>query len=98
MLQPLGDRVLIKPDPRPTQTESGLHLVEHWTPEHMGEVVKTGPGVECAECGHTVPLTVKVGDLVVFSHLSGQELTVDGERFLLMRESDLLAVYEGEPA
>lgn len=98
MLKPLGDRVLIKPDPRPTQTESGLHLVESWQPDNMGEIVAVGPGRACEECGCGLTLSVKVGDFVQFSPLSGQDITVDGERYVLMREADLLTVYEGEPA
>lgn len=101
MLKPLTDRILIKPDPKAdTITASGVLLVEDWKPEHMGEVVAvpTRADAHCPECGSRVFAApcVKVGDLVLFSHQSGQEITVDDERYLLMREDDLLAVYEAQ--
>jgi chaperonin GroES len=98
MLKPLTDRILIKPDALSDVTESGLHLVRDWSPENSGEVVGVPERVDahCPECGGRVfaPSSVKLGDVVLFSPNSGQEVTVDGERFLLMRESDLLAVLE----
>jgi chaperonin GroES len=104
MLKPLTDRILIKPDPKPdTVTASGILLVEHGTPpENLGEVVSIPEraGVQCPDCGHRVFVTpsVKVGDLVIFSSVAGQEIVIDGERYLMLREDDLLAIYEGQPA
>lgn len=99
MLNPLGDRILVRPEANPTETASGLHLVEHRKPEMMGEVVKVAERIagECPECGHTLYRTpqVEVGDSIVFSWTAGQEIYVDDERFFLMRESDVLAVLEG---
>jgi chaperonin GroES len=99
VITPLGDRILIRPEPLPTETESGLHLVEHRKPETMGEVVTVPERIatDCPECGSHifhVP-AVKPGDTVVFSWTSGQELLIDDQRYLLMRESDVLAVLEG---
>jgi chaperonin GroES len=128
-LRPIGDRVLVKPEKAPEQTESGLWLSEHRKPENMGTVVAVGPcphplkheastlaqKLEClAQDGyaygeHTEAFTdaanmlrdvtrrepsVKVGDDVLFSWTVGQEITVDDERYLLMRETDILAVVE----
>lgn len=133
MLQPIGDRVLIKPDVPPDTTESGLHMVQHWKPENCGEIVAVGapahplkdvaedlanrlekwvvvtPPISCSENFITDAATmlrdlvkrepiVKVGDVVVFSWQSGQEIAIDGTKYLLMREDDLLGVLEGEPA
>ena len=99
MIQPLGDRILIKPESNPTETESGLHLVEHRKPETMGEVVKVPEriGYDCSECGHRLYRVseVQVGDTVIFSWTSGQEVFIDDERYLLMRESDIMGVLEG---
>lgn len=101
MLKPIGDRILVKPDAVPDQTESGLHLVRDWKPENCGEVVAVAERTDtnCPDCGgriFVVP-SVKAGDTVLFSWTSGQEVRVDGERYLLMREADLLAVLESEP-
>lgn len=99
MLQPLGDRILIRPEANPETTDSGLRLVEHRKPETMGEVVTVPEriGHDCPECGHKLyhVAAVQVGDTVIFSWQSGQEIYIDDERFLLMRESDILAVLEG---
>lgn len=99
MLTPLGDRILIRPEFNPDTTESGLHLVEHRKPETMGEVVKVPEriGHDCPECGHRLyhVASVRVGDSVIFSWQSGQEIFINDERFLLMREDDILAVLEG---
>ena len=99
MISPLGDRVLIKPDANPTETESGLHLVEHRKPETMGTVIETSARVhvECPNCGHDCSRSpaVMAGDTVLFSWQSGQEIFLDDERYLLMREDDILAVLEG---
>jgi chaperonin GroES len=85
IVKPLGDRVLIKPDPRPTQTASGLQVVEHWAPEVTGTVMSLGPDAS----------EVKEGDYVVFSWKSGQELWLDEVRYFTMREGDILAVMNG---
>lgn len=85
-LLPLGDRVLILPDQNPTETASGLHLVEHYKPEQTGHVAAVGERVR----------EVTVGQHVVFSWNAGQELWInDGEsRYLILKEKDLLAVLE----
>ena len=102
MLRPLTNKLLIRPEKAPEQTESGLHLVEHWKPENVGEIVAVPERTDavCAECGHRMFFqpTVKVGDTVIFPLEVGQELTVNGERFLLMKETDLSAVYEPQEA
>lgn len=81
--KPLGDRILIQPEARPTMTETGLHLVEHWKPEVTGTVVAVGPSVR-------EPLAA--GDFVIFSWQVGQEVFLNRERFILMREADVSAV------
>jgi chaperonin GroES len=98
MLQPLTNNILIRPEKAPEQTESGLHLVEHWAPENMGEIIAiaTQAATRCPSCDCPVaqPMSVKVGDTVIFPLEAGQELRLDGERLLLMKETDLLAVVE----
>ena len=83
---PLGDRVLIRPEERPEQTESGLHVVEHRKPHTAGWVVSIG--------GLVRDPSVAVGDYVLFSWQSGQLFELADERYLIMRESDILAVVE----
>lgn len=87
---PLGDRVLVTPDPVEEETESGLILKQEWRPETSGIIAAIGEKVR----------SVKVGDHVIFSWQVGQEITLNlGEaRHLLMREADLMAVIEGDEA
>lgn len=86
MIRPLGDRVLIQPVEQPTQTVSGLHLAEHAKPDVQGTVVALGDCVKFPD--------LSIGDHVVFSWASGQDVVIDGERYLVMREADVLAVLE----
>lgn len=87
---PLGDRVLVQPDPLDEETASGLIVKQAWRPETTGVITAIGEKVS----------SVKVGDHVIFSWQVGQEITLNlGEaRYLLMRESDLMAVIEGDHA
>ena len=93
---PLADRVLIKPDTRSEETESGLIVKRAWEPEQTGTVVAVGQ-TTCGRCQTVIPSEVKPGDYVVFSWQAGQEITVDhgAERYLLLRQSDILCVLEG---
>lgn len=94
-LTPLSDRVLIRPKARPTMTESGLHLSEHWKPEQMGTVVAIGP-IRCEKCRGNCAPDFQVGDTVIFSWSVGQELFVNHgeERLFMMNTRDVLAVVE----
>lgn len=86
-LRPLGDRVWIKPEDAPDHTASGLHLVEHRKPEQTGTVAQIGDKVTI----------VQVGEFVIFPWAVGYEVFVDdGDRYLMMREGDILAVVEPE--
>jgi chaperonin GroES len=86
ILKPLGDRVLIKPTLPPQMSAAGLHLSEHRKPEQLGTVVSLGEKATLQG--------VAVGDTVLFSWQSGQEILLDDarERYLVMREDDLLCV------
>ena len=85
-LIPLGDRVLIRPQKNPEFSAAGLHLPEHRKPETAGWIASLG------ETANKEAL--RVGDYVLFSWQSGQELYVNDERLLMMREQDVLAVVE----
>lgn len=91
--RPLADRVLVQPDAVPTESASGLHLVEHWTIETTGTVVGIGP-VVCPTCDAPVTPAFAVGDVVVFSGQAGQEFRLENTRYLLLRHRDILAVME----
>lgn len=82
-MQPLSDRVLVRPDPVVTETQSGIALVEDWPQETSGVIVSLGSGVR---------EDVKVGDRVLFGQNAGQVMDINGERLFVMRERDLIAV------
>ena len=83
---PLADRVLVRPDPRVTETKSGLSLVEDWPQDTSGIVTAVGASVR----------DVAVGEHVLFSQQAGQELAInDSDRLLVLRERDVIAVIEG---
>ena len=91
-LKPLADRVIIKPLPAEERTKGGI-IVPDTAKEKpvMGEVVAVGPGKR-GDDGKIVPMEVKAGDKVLYGKYSGTEVTVDGEEFLIMRESDVFAL------
>lgn len=91
-LKPLADRVIIKPLPAEEKTKGGI-IVPDTAKEKpvMGEVVAAGPGKR-GDDGKLVPMEVKVGDKVLYGKYSGTEVTVDGEEYLIMRESDIFAI------
>jgi co-chaperonin GroES (HSP10) len=90
----VGPRVLIRPDKLPEQTESGLHLVHDRQNTTMrGVVVALGDGPQ-SRSGNTLPHIVTVGDAVIFSPDSGEELIFESDVLLAMKEDDILAVVD----
>ncbi len=91
-LSPLHDRVIIKPSQPEEVTKGGIIIPDTAKEKPMqGEVIAVGPG-KLTEDGKVVPLTVKVGDKVLYGKYSGTEVEINGEQFLIMRESDILAI------
>jgi chaperonin GroES len=90
-LQPLGDRVLVKPSDREEQTKSGLVLPDtaQERPQE-GSIIAVGPG-RMTDDGKRVPLDLKAGDKVVYSKFAGTEYSDDGEDYLILTERDILA-------
>jgi chaperonin GroES len=90
-LQPLGDRVLVKPSDREEQTKSGLVLPDtaQERPQE-GSVIAVGPG-RMTDDGKRIPLDLKAGDKVVYSKFAGTEYSDDGEDYLILTERDILA-------
>jgi chaperonin GroES len=93
-LRPLQDRILVKRVEEETKTAGGLFIPETAKEKpQRGEIVAAGKGKK-TEDGKVLPLDVKVGDKVLFGKYSGNEIKVDGEEYLIMREEDILAVVE----
>jgi chaperonin GroES len=86
-IKPLADRVVIRPAQAEEKTASGIIIPDTAKEKpQRGEVVAAGTGKS------EEPMTVKVGDAVLYGKYSGTELTVDGEDVLIMRESDIFAI------
>jgi chaperonin GroES len=91
-LNPLADRVIVKPAEAEEKTKGGIILPDTAKEKPVeGTVVAAGPG-KFADNGEVVKMTVKVGDKVLYGKYSGTEVTIDGEEYLIMRESDIFAI------
>ena len=96
--RPLHDRVAVKRVEEEQKTKGGLIIPDTAKEKPMqGEVLAVGPGAR-NEDGELVPMSVQVGDRVLFGKWSGTEVKIDDEEVLIMKESDLLGVLEGSPA
>jgi len=94
-LQPLEDRILVRPNEPEETTISGLVIPDTAKEKPQeGEVLAVGPGRRSENTGEIIPLDVAVGDIVVYSKYGGTEIKVDGEDLLVLRESDVLAKVE----
>ena len=94
-LRPLGDRVIVKPVTKEETTNSGIILpdtVDKERPE-QGEVIAVGPG-KVLENGSRASMNVKVGDKVVFKKYSPDEVKIETVEYLVISESDIMAVVE----
>ena len=92
MIKPIMDRVVVKIVTAEETTKGGILLPDTAKEKPQeAEVVAVGPG-KLLDSGSRVEPEVKVGDRVVFAKYSGTEVKVDGEEYLIMRESDILAV------
>ena len=91
-LKPLGSRIVVEPTEQEDVTTGGIFLPETAKEKpQRGVVISVGPG-ERDDDGKHVPLDVKEGDKVLFNKYSGTEIKVEGKKFLIMKESDVLAV------
>lgn len=91
-IKPLHDRVVVKPSAAEEKTASGLIIPDTAKEKPMhGEVVAVGTG-KVAEDGKVTPLTLKKGDKVLYGKYSGTEITIEGDEYLIMRESDVYAI------
>jgi chaperonin GroES len=93
-LKPLGDRVVIKPLPRDEMTKSGIYLPDTAKEKPQeGTIVAVGPGRQTDE-GKVIPMTLKVGDKVLYAKYAGTEYKQDDEDLLICTEKDVLAILE----
>ncbi|KUK35936.1 MAG: chaperonin GroES [Thermacetogenium sp.] len=94
MLKPLGDHVLVKPLSKEEKTEGGIYLPDTAKEKPQeGEVIAVGPG-RLLENGTRVQPEVKVGDKVIYAKYGGTEIKLGDVEYLIMRESDILAIKE----
>lgn len=90
-INPLGDRVVIRPGPEEEVSEGGIVLPDTAKRKPQeGEVVAVGPGA-LSEDGKLKPMSVKVGDTVIYEKYGGTEITADGEELVILSEESILA-------
>ena len=86
--KPLADRVLVEPVAAEQKTASGIII-----PDTAKEKPLRGTVIACGEGKKDEPMTVKVGDAVLYGQYSGTEIKVDGKNYLIMRESDIYGIF-----
>ena len=87
MIRPLSDRVLVEPKEAETKTAAGLYIPDTAKEKpQQGTILAAGPGKK------DEPMELKVGDVVLYGKYAGTEITVDGKNYLIMKQSDVLAV------
>ena len=92
-LQPLEDRIVVRPGESEETTASGLVIPDTAQEKpQQGEVVAAGPGKRSEQTGEIIQLDVSVGDTVVYSKYGGTEITVAGEDLLILNGRDVLAI------
>jgi len=92
-IKPLGDRVVVQPKPADEKTESGLYIPDSAKEKpQKGTVKSVGPGR--VENGTQIDMTVEEGQEVLYGKYAGTEVTLDGDEYLIMRESDIFGIIE----
>ena len=90
-LQPLADRVVVKPIEREEVTKGGIVLPDTVKEKPQeGKVIAVGKG-RVSDDGKQIPMNVKVGDVVIYAKYGGAEIRIDDEELVILRESDILA-------
>ena len=91
-LKPLGDRLLVEPQEQEEMTASGLVLPETAKEKpQQGAILAAGPGRR-DEKGKHIKLDVAVGDVVMYAKYAGTEVKIEGKKYLILKESDILAI------
>jgi chaperonin GroES len=92
-LQPLEDRIVVRPGESEERTASGLVIPDTAKEKpQQGEVLAVGPGRRSDTTGEIIPTDVKAGDTVVYSKYGGTEITIEGEDLLILNARDVLAI------
>ncbi len=92
-IKPLGDRVVVQPKPADDKTDSGLYIPDSAKEKpQRGTVKSVGPGR--VEDGSKIDMTVEEGQEVLYGKYAGTEVTLNGEEYLIMRESDIFGIIE----
>ena len=90
-IKPLGDRVVVRPEPAEEKTSSGLYIPDAAKEKpQRGTIVAVGPGR--VENGNQIDMTVKADDVVLYGKYAGTEVAIGEEDLLIMRESDILGI------
>lgn len=90
-IQPLADRIIIRPIEREEVTKGGIVLPDTIKERPVeGEVLAVGPG-KLADDGKRVPMDIKVGDVIIYTKYGGTEIKVDDEELIILNESNILA-------
>jgi chaperonin GroES len=90
-LQPLGDRLVVKPTEKEETTKSGLIIPDTAKEKPQeGQVIAVGPG-KLSEDGKRIEMDVKIGDIVLYARYGGTEIKIDNVDLMILRESDVLA-------
>lgn len=93
-LKPLGDRVVIKPSEQEEQTTTGIFLPETAKEKpQQGKVVAAGPGAR-KESGDRIDMEVHVDDTVLYAKYAGTSIKLEGQEYLILKETDVLAIVE----
>ena len=90
-LQPLADRVVVKPVPKEEKTKSGIYIPDTAKERPQeGDIIAVGPG-RLTDDGKRIAMDLKVGDRVIYAKYGGSEIKIDDQELVIMRESDILA-------
>ena len=93
-LKPLGDRLVVEPVEQEEQTKSGIFLPETAKEKpQQGKIVAAGPGAR-KETGERIALDCEVGDIVLYAKYAGTTIKLDGVEYLILKETDVLAIVE----
>ncbi len=91
-IKPLSDRIVVEPLEADEKTSGGIYLPDTAKEKpQMGKILAVGPG-KVSDAGEKIPMEVKANDKVLYGKYSGTDVTIEGKDYLIMRESDVLAI------